>query len=76
VGCVFVLDIPGHASYVADWLHPLKDDKREIFRAAADAQKIVDMVLTFHPDFAAQRTPERPEPFPARDDRAISCNGP
>jgi len=27
-------DIPQHASYIADWLKPLKQDKREIFRAA------------------------------------------
>jgi antirestriction protein ArdC len=51
-------NIPRHASYVAEWLRKLKDDKREIFRAAADAQRIVDMVLGFHPDFAAQ--PDRP----------------
>ncbi len=29
-------DIPQHASYVADWLKPLKDDKREISRGAAE----------------------------------------
>ena len=54
-------DIPQHASYVADWLKPLKDDKREIFRAAADAQHIVDMVLGFHPAFALRSEPKRPE---------------
>jgi antirestriction protein ArdC len=55
-------DIPQHASYIADWLKPLKQDKREIFRAAADAQKIVDMVLGFHPDFSARldTQPDRP----------------
>jgi antirestriction protein ArdC len=37
-----------------------KKDEREIFRAAADAQKIVDMVLGFHPNFAATSEPERP----------------
>ena len=47
-------DIPQHASYIADWLKPLKQDKREIFRAAAGAQKIVDFVLAFHPAYAAQ----------------------
>jgi antirestriction protein ArdC len=54
--------IPNHASYVANWLKPLKDDKREIFRAAADAQRAADMILGFHPDYAAQREtyPERP----------------
>ncbi len=57
-------DIPQHASYIADWIRPLKDDKREIFRAAADAQRIVDMVLGFHPDYAAQIIVEPPPPGP------------
>jgi antirestriction protein ArdC len=43
-----------HASYIANWIKPLKDDKREIFRAAADAQRIADMELGFHPDYAAE----------------------
>jgi antirestriction protein ArdC len=55
-------DIPQHASYIADWLKPLKQDKREIFRAAADAQRIVDMVLGFHPEFAVMSQPDRPPP--------------
>ena len=56
-------DIPHHASYIADWLKPLKEDKREIFRAAADAQKIVTMQLGFHPAYAAQiNDAERPAP--------------
>jgi antirestriction protein ArdC len=38
-------DIPNHASYIEHWLKPLKNDKRMIFRAAANAQRIVDMVL-------------------------------
>jgi antirestriction protein ArdC len=38
-------DIPHHASYIANWIKPAKDDKREIFRAAADAQKIVNVEL-------------------------------
>jgi antirestriction protein ArdC len=52
-------DLPNHASYIQSWLKPLKDSKHEIFRAAADAQKIVDMVLGFHPEFAA--IPTRPD---------------
>lgn len=55
-------DIPQHASYIDNWLGPLKKDKREIFRAAADAQKIVDMVMSFHPDFAAQIEPQPDRP--------------
>jgi len=46
-------DIPHHASYIQSWIKKLKDDKREIFRAAADAQRIASMELGFHPDFAA-----------------------
>lgn len=33
-----------HASYLANWLTVLKRDKNEIFRAAADAQKIADFL--------------------------------
>lgn len=55
-------DIPNHVSYIQSWLRPLKDSKHEIFRAAADAQRIVDMVRGFHPDFAlkAENHPDRP----------------
>ena len=50
-------DIPQHASYIQNWLKPLKDSKHEIFRAAADAQKIVDMVLGFRPDSGHSKSP-------------------
>lgn len=66
-------DIPQHASYIAHWIKPLKDDKREIFRAAADAQKIADMILGFHPDFAAnvEIEPRMPVP-PSANKREIT----
>lgn len=39
---------PGqHAAYVASWIKVLEEDSREIFRAAADAEKITDFVLAF-----------------------------
>lgn len=47
-------DLPNHANYVASWLKVLRQDKREVFRAAADAQKIADYLLAFHPDYAAR----------------------
>lgn len=34
-----------HAAYVKSWVKALKDDPNEIFRAAADAEKIQDFVL-------------------------------
>ncbi len=45
-------DIPNHADYLASWIIKLKEDKREIFRAASDAQRIADYLLAFHPDYA------------------------
>ena len=36
--------IAQHAAYLASWLQALKNDKNEIFKAAADAQKICDYV--------------------------------
>lgn len=34
-----------HASYLGSWIEALRNDKREIFRAAADAQKITDFLM-------------------------------
>jgi antirestriction protein ArdC len=45
-------NIPNHASYIESWVKILKDDRREIFRAAADAQRIADYCLAFHPDYS------------------------
>jgi antirestriction protein ArdC len=69
-------DIPHHASYIANWIKPLKDDKREIFRAAADAQRIADMELGFHPDYAAQMEAEITAPAPVRRGAALPVSVP
>lgn len=45
-------DMPNHASYLKSWLKTLRDDKKEIFRAAKDAQRIADFCLSFHPEYA------------------------
>lgn len=34
-----------HTAYVASWIKALKDDPKEIFRAAADAEKITEYVM-------------------------------
>ena len=44
-------DVPNHAGYLQSWLRKLKEDKREIFRAAAAAQRIADYCLAFHPSY-------------------------
>ncbi len=38
-----------HASYIAEWLDVLKNDKRAIFSAASHAQKAVDFLHGFQP---------------------------
>ena len=53
-------DFANNAAYVASWLEKLRSDRKEIFRAAADAQRIADYLLAFHPDYATSqiRPPE------------------
>ena len=55
-------DVSNHASYLQSWIGVLKQDRREIFHAAAEAQRIADYILGFHPDHA-----EKPAD-PADDD--------
>ena len=45
-------DIPNHASYLQSWIAVLKEDRREIFHAAAEAQRMADYILGFHPYYA------------------------
>ena len=45
-------DIPNHASYLDTWIAVLKQDRREIFHAMAEAQRMADYILGFHPDYA------------------------
>jgi antirestriction protein ArdC len=45
-------DFSNNAAYVASWLEKLRSDRKEIFRAAADSQRIADYLLAFHPDYA------------------------
>jgi antirestriction protein ArdC len=60
-------DFSNNAAYVASWLEKLRSDRKEIFRAAADAQRIADYLLAFHPDYAnSQAGP--PESAPIADD--------
>jgi antirestriction protein ArdC len=61
-------DIPNHASYLQSWIAVLKEDRREIFHAAAEAQRIADYILDFHPDYS--ETPS--ESSDAEDEAAIT----
>ena len=59
-------DFSNNAAYVASWLEKLRSDRKEIFRAAADAQRIADYLLAFHPDYATNQAGP-PESVPLAD---------
>lgn len=57
IGAMFLTSMLGidgkaqnHARYAAAWVAKLQGDKHEIFRAARDAEKIVDYLLEFAPE--------------------------
>ena len=50
-------DLPNTAAYVADWIARLRSDRKEVFRAAAEAQRIADYLLAFHPAYAEHNDP-------------------
>ena len=47
-------DFTNGAAYIANWLKKLRDDPKEVFRAASDAQRIADYLLAYHPAYAAR----------------------
>ena len=68
-------DFCNNAAYIASWLKRLRSDRKEIFRAAADAQRIADYLLAFHPDYAnSQAGP--PDKTPLTDDEAADMPEP
>ena len=65
-------DIPNHAGYIHSWARRLREDKKEIFRAAADAQRIADYLLAFHPDHQVHALDRAEEPEAASAESALS----
>lgn len=43
-------DIGNHVAYLQSWIEVLKDDPKEIFKAAADAEKIKDYIISKDPE--------------------------
>ena len=64
-------DFTNSAAYIASWLATFRADRKEIFRAAAEAQRIADYLLAFHPDWA-HRDERASDGEPACDDSAIA----
>lgn len=69
------VDFSNNAAYVASWLEKLRSDRKEIFRAAADAQRIADYLLAFHPDYATSQAGP-PEGMLSADDDAAGAPEP
>ena len=55
---------PENVAYIASWLTALKDDKREIFRAAAHAQRAVDYLHSLQGEGMDAQPEEEPEDVP------------
>lgn len=56
-----------HAAYVGSWVKALKEDPREIFRAAADAEKISAFVMAFEHEQVQERVQMQTQQEPARE---------
>ncbi|MEM8515100.1 antirestriction protein ArdC [Massilia sp. MP_M2] len=70
--------VQNHAAYASNWIEVLKKDKHELFRAAKDAEAIVDHLLEYAPELKAildQRVADNmiKEPAKRRADAAISA---
>ncbi|MBH4099527.1 DUF1738 domain-containing protein [Pseudomonas aeruginosa] len=57
--------VGGHAGYVDHYLQVLRNDKKEIFRASRDAERMARYVLSFHPDFRDEFEAEHREQMTA-----------
>jgi putative DNA primase/helicase len=63
---------PGqHAAYVGSWIKALKEDPREIFRAAADAERISAFVMGFEHEKAQDQALDRQPAQAASAPRAV-----
>lgn len=56
-----------HAAYVGSWVKALKEDPREIFRAAADAEKISTFVMAFEHEQVQERVQMQTQQEPAQE---------
>lgn len=70
--------VQNHARYASSWIEVLKKDKHEIFRAAKDAEAIVDHLFEYAPELKAvldQRVADNviKEPAKRKADAAISA---
>ena len=63
-------DTARHAAYVGSWIQGLKDDKNEIFRAAKDANRAADFLLTLEREKSVAKALETVEGLNRRTPRS------
>lgn len=54
-------DLENNSAYIENWLKALKEDKNEIFRAASDADKAADFILSLEHEKALDNSMEQNE---------------
>lgn len=68
---------PGqHAAYIQSWIRALQEDPREIFRASADAEKILSFMLSLEREQMIQQEVMREDPGLAMDRAAAEIAAP
>lgn len=69
------LDVRYNAAYTQDWLQALKNDKKEFFRAAKDAEKIATYVMGFvkQRNKSQENTEEQPKEVKKEFDMEKRC---
>jgi antirestriction protein ArdC len=71
-------DTEQHAAYVKSWVKVLREDKNEIFRAAAEASKITDYVVELGKEKTQQldgeKKPEQEKPAKQATERTTTKN--
>lgn len=65
--------IENHSAYVASWIKALKNDKREIFRAASDASKIVTFLVGHEESASVERAATTAPPSLPLEPTAQPC---
>jgi putative DNA primase/helicase len=67
-------DAGQHVAYVASWIHLLEYDPREIFRAAADAERITEYIRAFEQEHEQQSDQAEEMGLPGSGDRGGSAS--
>ena len=69
-------DLSRNAAYIGAWLEELKKDKREIFRAAAMAQKAADLLMGRDQELSLRENEEQEKSLPVAKEASAAAGVP